>query len=78
MLRDLGPAFRLLGLGWLVVTAVLGGFLLGIWVDGLVQIGFPAFALIGIALGVITAFFGVKRLVAQATGTGASEREEDS
>lgn len=77
MLRGLGPAFRLLGLGWLVVTAVVGGLLLGIWVDSLVRLGFPVFALLGLALGVITAYLGVRRLVVEATETDAGERKED-
>lgn len=77
MLSSFGPAIRLLGLGWLVVIAIVGGLLLGLWVDGVFRLGFPIFALLGLALGVFTAFIGVRRLVAQATEADASQERED-
>ena len=66
-MRELGPALRLLGIGWLVVIAILAGLLGGLWLDQRVLTGFPVFALLGVILGVITAFVGVRRLVRSAT-----------
>ncbi|MBI4299918.1 MAG: AtpZ/AtpI family protein [Chloroflexi bacterium] len=55
-------AFRLVGMGWYVVVCIVLGVLGGVWLDKLVGIP-PAFTLLGLFLGLITAFYGVYRMV---------------
>ena len=51
---------RLIGLGWLVALSIVGGIMLGVWIDG--ELGSsPLFMLIGLALGIGVAALGVHR-----------------
>lgn len=56
-------ALRLLGLGWYVVTALVGGLVLGLLLDNWIDVS-PLFTLLGLALGLIVAFWGVYRMLA--------------
>ena len=51
---------RLIGLGWLVALSIVGGIMLGVWMDGKVGSS-PLFMLIGLALGIGVAALGVYR-----------------
>ena len=51
---------RLIGLGWLVALSIVGGIMLGVWIDS--ELGSsPLFMLIGLALGIGVAALGVYR-----------------
>ena len=59
--------WQLLGLGWYIVACLVGGIVGGIWLDS--QLGkSPLFLLIGLALGLVLAFYGMMRMIADATG----------
>ena len=49
-------ALRLTGIGWYVVASILGGTLLGVFVDGKFGTG-VTFTTIGVLFGSIVAFF---------------------
>jgi len=51
---------RLIGLGWLVALSIVGGIMLGVWIDS--ELGSsPLFMMIGLALGIGVAALGVYR-----------------
>ncbi len=55
-------ALRLVGLGWYIATCILIGVVVGVWVDGILGTT-PLFILIGLALGLLSSFYGVYRIV---------------
>ena len=55
-------ALRLTGLGWYIAFCVVGGLLLGLWVDSLLPTK-PLFTLVGPVLGSVVAFWGVYRMI---------------
>ena len=54
--------FRLLGLGWYVVTAIGVGVAAGIFIDRWADTT-PILTLVGLALGILAAFWGMLRMV---------------
>ena len=56
-------AMRLLGLGWLVVTSIVLGIGVGVWLDGRTGLK-PLFTLLGLGLGLAAAFWGLYRMIA--------------
>lgn len=58
----LGLAMRLAGVGWFVAICIVGGLLLGIWLDSLFNTK-VLFTLLGLGLGLVVAFLGVYRLL---------------
>ena len=68
-MQRLGPAVQLLGLGSYIATCVAGGPIAGHFID--VWLGTePGFTLGGLALGLVTGFWGSYRMI---TRTLASE-----
>lgn len=55
-------ALRLMGVGWYIALCIIFGLLIGLWIDGKVETH-PLFTLVGLALGLATAFLGVYRMV---------------
>lgn len=55
-------ALRLLGLGWYIVTPVVIGAVGGLLLDDWVHTS-PLFILLGLALGLLVAFWGTYKLV---------------
>ncbi|MFW6195058.1 MAG: AtpZ/AtpI family protein [Chloroflexota bacterium] len=53
---------RLLGAGWHVALSIAGGTALGFWLDGRWDTT-PLFTLLGLALGIVVAFFGLFRIL---------------
>lgn len=53
------PALRLTGIGFYIVTCIVGGALAGWWLSGKNTI----FLVIGLVLGLILAFYGVYRMI---------------
>jgi ATP synthase protein I len=57
-----GPAIRLLGLGFYIIGCILGGVLLGHWLDGKLNTT-PILLLVGLVLGLVAAFWGVYQML---------------
>jgi ATP synthase protein I len=58
-----GPdAARLIGLGFFVGGCIVGGVLVGLWLDSILKTR-PAFLIIGLFIGLIAAFYGVYKML---------------
>lgn len=55
-------ALRLTGLGWYIALCVVAGIVLGILADRLTGLS-PLFAIVGVVLGSIVAFWGVYKMI---------------
>jgi len=55
-------ALKLTGLGWYIALCVVGGVLLGIWLDKALDIS-PIAAIAGTILGSTVAFWGLYRMI---------------
>ena len=56
-------AMQMVGLGWYVAVCIVLGVLAGLWLDRKFETS-PVFLLAGTLLGVVTAFFGMYKLMA--------------
>ena len=57
-----GPAVKFLGIGFYIVACILGGILLGNWLDGKFDTT-PILLLLGLVLGLVAAFWGVYQML---------------
>ena len=55
-------ALRLTGVGFFVAACILGGTLTGLWLDNKLDTK-PVFILLGLAVGLVVAFYGVYRMI---------------
>ncbi len=55
-------ALRLSGLGFYIAACIVGGILLGVWIDRTLGTG-VIFLLAGLLLGLISAFYGTYRML---------------
>ena len=55
-------ALRLTGVGFFVAACILGGVLAGLWIDNKLDTR-PLFILLGLAVGLAVAFYGVYRMI---------------
>ena len=60
-------ALRLSGLGFYIVVCIVGGIVLGVWLDKIFDTR-VLFLLIGLLLGSVAAFYGTYRLVVPLLG----------
>lgn len=60
--RSLNLVLQLVGIGWYVGICLVGGVLLGLWVDEKTGL-LPLFTLLGLLLGLVLAFYGMYRMV---------------
>ena len=58
----MGPAFRFLGIGWLVAICLVGGGLGGHFLDDWLGLS-PFLTLVGIALGILVSVLCIYRMV---------------
>ncbi len=65
-------ALRLVGLGWYIAACILVGVFAGVWLDRFLDTA-PLFILIGLALGLLAAFFGLYRMVSRAIREGEQQ-----
>ena len=63
-MERLGPAVQLLGLGSYMATCIAGGPIAGHFIDRWLDTG-PWFTMGGLALGLVTGFWGSYRMVTQ-------------
>ena len=61
-MRSLPPALALIGIGWYIATCIVIGTLAGLWLDGQTDTR-PAFTLLGIAIGLVSAGSGGYRML---------------
>jgi ATP synthase protein I len=61
-MNNWGPAIRFLGVGFYIVACILGGVLLGLWLDGKFNTA-PILLLVGLVLGLVSAFWGVYQML---------------
>ncbi len=66
---------RLLGLGWYVVTAIGMGVVAGFFIDRWADTA-PILTLVGLALGILAAFWGMFRMVSPLLKR-TTDRKED-
>ena len=55
-------ALRLTGVGFFVAACILGGVFAGLWIDNKLDTR-PLFILLGLAVGLAVAFYGVYRMI---------------
>ena len=55
-------ALRLVGIGWYIGICIVGGVLLGFWLDSRMHTSI-LFTLVGLGFGLLLAFFGVYRML---------------
>lgn len=58
----IGTVLRLLGIGWYVAICIVGGGLIGIWLDGRFDLD-PLFTLLGLGGGIAVAVIGMYRML---------------
>lgn len=69
-------ALRLTGIGWYVVASILGGTLLGVFVDRKFGTG-VTFTTIGVLFGSIVAFYGLYKAVLPIVEALSTKRDEN-
>lgn len=55
-------AIRITGVGFYIGICIAGGVYLGVWLDGRYDRG-PLFTLLGLGIGLFTAFYGTYRML---------------
>ena len=55
-------ALRLSGLGFYIAVCIVGGIILGVWLDNILETR-VVFLLLGLILGSVAAFYGTYRMV---------------
>lgn len=61
--------WQLLALGWYIAVTLVGGIMVGGWVDQLLGTA-PAFLLLGLVLGLLAAGFGVFQMLRDVVRNG--------
>jgi ATP synthase protein I len=61
-MQNWGPAARFLGVGFYIAFCIVAGILGGLWIDGRFHTG-PIFLLIGLVLGLVSAFWGLYQML---------------
>ncbi len=69
-------ALRLLGIGWYFAASIVGGIALGWLADGWAGTT-PLFTLIGLAAGLLVAFYGGYKLLRQFMGDSVAGMDSD-
>lgn len=62
-------ALRVTGIGFYIGVCIAGGVALGVWLDGKLSKE-PLFTLLGLGLGLFTAFYGTYRMLRETLGLG--------
>ena len=58
----LAIVLQLVGVGWYVAVCIVGGLLIGLWLDNTLDT-IPVFTLGGIVFGTVLAFYGIYKMV---------------
>ena len=70
----LEAAFRLLILGWYIAIAIVGGVVLGVWIDDKIGLT-PVFTLLGLIFGLLVAFVGSYRMAKPLLRRSVNDKE---
>ncbi|MCI0849639.1 MAG: AtpZ/AtpI family protein [Chloroflexi bacterium] len=73
-MNRLPPAARLIGIGWFFVVCIVGGLLGGVFLDRLTGTE-PLLTMLGLLLGLVTAFVGGYRMLMEVLGTYQDPKE---
>ena len=73
-MNRLPPAARLIGIGWFFVVCIVGGLIGGLFLDSLTGTE-PLLTMLGLLLGLVTAFFGGYRMLMEVLGTYQDPKE---
>ena len=73
-MNRLPPTARLIGIGWFFVVCIVGGLLGGVFLDRLTGTE-PLLTMLGLLLGLVTAFFGGYRMLMEVLGTYQDPKE---
>jgi len=66
-MQQLPPAARLIGIGWYFAVCIVAGVVGGVFLDRLADTT-PLLTLLGLALGLLTAFYGGYRMLMDVLG----------
>ena len=67
-------ALQLVGLGWYVALCIVLGTVGGLWLDKRLHSS-PAFAITGLILGIIVAFYGLYRMIVPILGKDNKKKQ---
>lgn len=67
-------ALRYTGIGFVIGVPIAGGVWLGVWLDGQYDKS-PLFTLLGLGLGLFTAFYGTYRMLRETLGLGKDNKK---
>lgn len=70
----LPPAAQLIGIGWFFAVCIVFGVVGGVLLDRVAGTA-PLFALLGLTLGLLTAFYGGYRMLMDVLGTNRDRKE---
>jgi F0F1-type ATP synthase assembly protein I len=70
----LPPAAQLIGIGWFFAVCIVFGVVGGVLLDRVADTA-PLFALLGLTLGLLTAFYGGYRMLMDVLGTNKGRKE---
>ena len=74
---NMGTVLRLLGIGWYVALCIGGGAFGGFWLDRRFDSD-PALTLLGLALGITIAIFGMVRMLMAVLDAAPGSNDEGS
>lgn len=70
----LPPTAQLIGIGWFFAVCIVFGVVGGVLLDRVTGTA-PLFALLGLTLGLLTAFYGGYRMLMDVIGTNRGRKE---
>lgn len=74
VVNRLPPTAQLIGIGWYFAVCIVGGIVGGVFLDKATDTA-PLFSLLGLALGLILAFYGGYRMLVDALGSRSQRKE---
>jgi F0F1-type ATP synthase assembly protein I len=72
--QRLPPAAQLIGIGWFFAVCIVFGVVGGVLLDRVAETG-PLFALLGLTLGLLTAFYGGYRMLMDVLSASKGRKE---
>ncbi len=73
-MNRLPPTARLIGIGWYFVVCIVGGVAGGVFLDRVADTA-PLLTMLGLGLGLVTAFYGGYRMLMDVLGSNQGREE---
>lgn len=73
-MNRLPPTARLIGIGWYFVVCIVGGIVGGVFLDRVADTA-PLLTMLGLGLGLVTAFYGGYRMLMDVLGSNQGREE---